>query len=179
MGDRVEMGADIHGFWEVKDRHGIWTAVKPISNGRNYLWFSIVAGVRGKVPWDGDAEPWDRGMPDDASDMWKDFNQWGSENWMGLHNVTWLSLSEVCQANEMWFSSLRDHYEHEVIEEILSPESTDYEEVIDLDSTVDILYMGHGEDEEIRIPWCGTVGDMIATDDPTEECVRMVIAFDS
>ena len=168
------MGADIHGFWEVKDQHGIWTVVKPISNGRNYLWFSIVAGVRGKVPWDGDAEPWDRGVPDDASDMWKDCSQW-----VGFHSVTWLSLSEVCQANEMWFSSSRDYYEHKVIEEILSLESSDYEEVIDLDSTVDTLYMGLSPLTEVRIPWCGTVGDMIATDDPTEECVRMVIAFDN
>ena len=176
------MGCDIHGWIEVRDDKGIWMAVEPINSDRNYLWFSIIAGVRGtQYEWlEHNLEnPWRRGVPKDASWCWEDYNK--NTDW--YHSHTWLTYEEIKTAKKYYEKDAITNYE----------EGRDWDEPSDkedlkemqiyikhqpLPKTTDSikkLYINNGN----TIPWCGTIGDFMYKDMPMEDCIRMVICVDS
>jgi hypothetical protein len=175
------MGADIHGFWELQTAADKWVAVKYVKDIRNYLWFSLVGGVRGYAKWpvtdemksDTQSPPWDRGTPENASERWKHYIK---DDW--LHDLTWLTSEEVTKANQAWkHNSLDTLYRRRYSSETPVPRylQDDYEEVLTPTSTINQLFIG----KNINFPWFGTVNDLIYKKSPFNECIRMVIGFDS
>lgn len=169
------MGADIHGYLEVLRPEGDWIAINHVNPARSYTWFSIIAGVRGRVDWCG-PNPWNRGIPSDPSDAWKEYVG-PDHSASGLHSLTWLSLSEIIRANQIWSEEVADRF----IDPACPPDV--YQEVPTPDTPVDTLYMGHNDDgfsgSDVTIPWVGTVEDMRDKSKPFDQTVRMVVGFDS
>jgi len=159
------MGCDIHGFWEVKDHTGNWIAFRTINPGRNYMWFGIIAGVRGGP----DIGTTSRGVPDDASGAYRDMvDEWGVD----LHSHTWLTSSEVQKACGELSNRMVEAY-NESHEEA-------YEEVPQLDDTVDQLIVGWGDNHDnIAWNWFGKLKDLMYPGGTLNNCLRMVICFDS
>ena len=157
------MGTDIHGYWEIRDHDNEWVAIKPINDNRNYLWFGIIAGVRNSIYWDNHNEPWDRGMPKDASHMCKYLM---AGNWH--HNATWLTLEEIKIANEVWKKESREYYS-------FTRDEPTYEPILTPESIISNLFISN----KITLKWAGPIGDIISRDHPFEECIRMVCTFDS
>ena len=160
------MGCDIHGYWEVRDHTGDWMAIKHLDDTRDYLWFGIIAGVRYPVVWDVPSAPWDRGIPSDASSAWSEYSKD-----FELHSATWLTPPEVRRANEI--------YKKEPDSHLMMPRRS----VPGPTTFVEKLYLGYNWDSwdspDVTLPWCGTVSDLICKDRPFEECVRLVVGFDS
>lgn len=159
------MGCDIHGFWEVKDHTGNWIAFRTINPGRNYMWFGIIAGVRGG-PDIGTAS---RGVPDDASGAYKDMvDEWGVD----LHSHTWLTSNEVQKACE--------ELNNRMVEAYNDPVESVYEEVPHLDDTVDQLIVGWGSNHDnIAWNWFGKLRDLMYPSGTVNNCLRLVVCFDS
>jgi len=161
------MGCDIHGFWEVKDHTGNWMAIDTINPGRNYDWFGIIAGVRGG-PDIGTAH---RGVPDDASGAYRDMvDAWGVD----LHSHTWLSPSEVQGAcHELGRLSI-ERYNDDRHDDGL------YEPIPMLNTNVTQLIVSWGQsDSDVAWDWYGTVKELMIPGGNIEDCVRMVVCFDS
>jgi len=175
------MGCDIHGYWEVRDHTGDWMAIKHLDNTRDYLWFGIIAGVRHPVEWDVPSAPWGRGFPSDASSAWSEYSK-DSE----LHSATWLTPPEVRRANEIYKKD--EIYKKETDSHFMTPRrywqaQPGPEDVPGPTTFVEKLYLGYNwysrDSPDITLPWCGTVSDLICKDRPFEECVRLVVGFDS
>lgn len=90
------MGCDCHFWVEVRDRKTKqWFVYKKADNPRNYMWFSIIAGVRGNDKFD-----WhDRGLPGDISHVvTNEYKGWK----MDAHSMTWLSYKEVAECMKIY-----------------------------------------------------------------------------
>ena len=165
------MGIDINGYWEVRDHTDNWMAVKFINRRRNYHWFNIVGGVHGQVEWkqENTCEPWHRGMPLDASIAWRQYLEQDC-----FHGATWLSQNEVVIANNIWRRTAARHH---------LADDVNWEKIVNVTMPLECLHVGFSSSSqpwsEIILPWCGTVGDLISQEEPPEQCIRMVIAFDS
>jgi len=159
------MGCDIHGFWEVKDHTGNWIAFQTVNPERNYTWFGIIAAVRGG-PDIGTAS---RGVPGDASGAYKDMVEaWGVD----LHSHTWLTSNEVHKACGEFSNRMVEAYS-ESYEEA-------YEDVPAPDDNVDQLIVGWGDNRDnIAWTWFGKLKDLMYPGGTTNDCLRMVICFDS
>ncbi len=91
------MGCDIHGVFQTRySKESLWRTEMEIEDGRNYLAFSALAGVRNYTGVTPISEP--RGLPDDfdmkeASKVMR----YGDPNnpWMGDHSFSWLTLDEI------------------------------------------------------------------------------------
>ena len=182
------MGTDIHGFWEARMKDGSWVAVRDISDGyRNYEWFGIIAGVRRPVRWGkGVLEPWLRGVPGDASTAWKEYTDpWGSD----MHGKTWLTLDEVRIAKKMYIDHAEPEWREYKVYHLDDPESYESDPeyrflVIPTPQMhIEELTMGvNCEDHsfsQVTIPWQNTLDSIVDPDRPFNECVRLVIGFDS
>lgn len=112
------MGCDIHGFAEVRpDDKSNWWREDLMPDGRNYLLFSVLAGVRGGLYPDVIHSP--RGIPEDLSKPWwwysffVDTDTYDKEQdieaWLGDHSYSWLSLDEILSwkgwDTRNWYSS--------------------------------------------------------------------------
>ena len=159
------MGCDIHGFWEVKDHTGNWMAIDTINPQRNYIWFGIIAGVRGG-PDIGTAQ---RGIPENPSGAYKDMmDEWGVD----LHSSTWLTRAEVLKAMEELNRRLAESYNE--------PAEVAYECVPDLQTKLSQIIVGWGDNKDnIAWNWYGTVQELMYPGGDINECVRMVVCFDS
>jgi len=175
------MGTDIHGFWEVQTAVNNWVAVKHVKDIRNYLWFSIIGGVRGACVWPDigkmkfniQSPPWFRGIPENASSRWK---QYAKGDW--LHSSTWLTVEEVTKANKIWKNdSIDDLYHHSYSTETPVPQHLrdDYEKILIKTTVIEQLFIG----QNIEFPWFGTVNDLVYKKYSLNECIRMVVGFDS
>jgi hypothetical protein len=160
------MGCDIHGFWEVKDHTGNWMAFDTINPGRNYDWFGVIAAVRGGP----DIGTAGRGMPDCPSGAYKDMvDEWGVD----LHSHTWLTRAEVQEAcHELNRRMIEAYDEH--------PNDHEYEMIPNSDTNVSQLIVGWGHNSDnIAWNWYGTVQDLMLPGGNLDECIRMVVCFDS
>lgn len=97
------MGADIHGWIEVKESDGDWTGCYlsiPLGP-RNYLLFGLLAGVRALE--DPLVQP--RGLPDDVCSLMR-----GYVKDMGMeHSLTYLSLSELKKVRQRYKKFSKAH----------------------------------------------------------------------
>ncbi|MBK25119.1 MAG: hypothetical protein CME70_14070 [Halobacteriovorax sp.] len=161
------MGCDIHGFWEIKDHTGNWMAISSVYSQRDYVWFGIIAAVRGG-PHIGTAA---RGIPNDPSIAYKGLlDAWGED----LHSHTWLTPKEVqeaCQEYETRALEYHDDYMH-------TP-GTNYETIPSYDTPVTRLITSYNHDDLSEISWTGTVHDLMHPDGDVDSNIRMVICFDS
>ena len=178
------MGTDIHGYWEVRMKDGKWVAFKDIGDGfRDYTFFGILAGVRRPEPWKDLSEPWERGMPSNPSEAWANYvESWGPD----LHSRTYLTYDEAKTAKKMRIhlmesysrSSQTDHdWETELTEDFFVIPGPDFH--------IESLYMGmvYSEDEAYivpqELPWQLSLKETVDPTKPFEECIRLVIGFDS
>ena len=159
------MGCDIHGFWEVKDHTGNWIAIRTVNPQRNYMWFGIIAGVRGGP----DIGTAGRGIPDNASGAYKDMiDDWGVD----LHSHTWLTGSEVSKACKELNTRMVEAYN--------DIQDDPYEEVPGPDDAVDQLIVGWGNNRDnIAWNWFGKLRDLMYPSGDINDCLRMVVCFDS
>lgn len=162
------MGADIHGFWEVKDHTGNWMAIDTVNPARNYMWFGIIAGVRGG-PDIGTAH---RGIPEKLSGAYRDLlDDWGAD----LHSHTWLSIDEVQEACKELNNRLVEAYN--------DPYDDPYESIPYEDMKLSQLIIGWGsttgDREHIAWDWFGTLQELMAPTGDIKTDVRMVVCFDS
>jgi hypothetical protein len=162
-----ELGTDIHGVWEAKESiTGKWFGFENIREGRNYLWMGIIAGVRQPDSYSFDFGP--RGIPHPTSPAWQEEID---VDWM--HGCTWLSPSEVKEANAR-FREL-DYWGRELI----PPDNRSYEIELTPDTKMTKLVIHLQYPDNIIVPWAGTIRDFIGEDADFEESVRMVCGFDS
>lgn len=85
------MGCDIHDVLQVK-KNGQWvTVATDIFDGRSYLLFGILSGVRG---WYVNTISEPKGLPDDFI-MDKDSDENHAGCWMGNHSYSWLTFKEM------------------------------------------------------------------------------------
>ena len=159
------MGADIHGFWEVYDHTGNWIAVDVINSQRNYMWFGIIAGVRGGPSIGTDH----RGIPPDASGAYRDLvDEWKDD----LHSHTWLSIKEVEEACV--------ELNRRMVEAYNSPSEVPYEFIPTEDMNITQLIVTWGSNiAEPGINWCGTLKELMSKAGDINSNVRMVLCFDS
>lgn len=158
------MGADIHGFWEVRDHTGNWMAIDTINPQRNYMWFGIIAGIRGGP----DIGTAGRGVPPSPSGAYRDLlDTWGVD----LHSHTWLSRREVIEACKELDNRMTESY-NETVE-------TPYEVIPNSDTTLNQLIVGWGDREHIAWDWFGTLKDLMSKTGDINSNIRMVVCFDS
>lgn len=103
------MGSDIHYTFQKKE-NGIWKDIdglergydenwkpKEFNIGRNYILFSVLAGVRNRWDIKPIAEP--RGLPEGIQEEYDDeYQEWYNE--YGDHSYSWLTSTEILQ----WFA---------------------------------------------------------------------------
>ena len=162
------MGCDIHGFWEAKTPGGDWIAFREVNRDRSYAWFGVVADVRMRL----DSPTCHRGIPDDTSPAWSTYTtRWGR----GLHSHTFLTPSEVRDANVKWWKIIKD-------EDLYDPDPNGVirEIVPHACEAIETLYIPPSNENVSMhsIRWAGSLQDLIGSDD-IEGRVRMVIAFDN
>jgi hypothetical protein len=149
------MGCDIHGVFEAKEKKtGRWIPFRAAQWSRAYDWFAIVASVRAPSP----LFESNRGIPEDASTLWKDeCERWGED----FHSHTWLTPAELRQAND-YFMLGKEH----------EPTPHPQEEMKEI-----LVTLGFPEPKTVH--WCGTLRDFIGINADFEKCIRYVIAFDN
>lgn len=159
------MGADIHGFWEVKDHTGNWIAIDTINSQRNYMWFGIIAGVRGGPSIGTEL----RGVPSDASGAYRDLlDEWGVD----LHSHTWLSISEVREACVELNRRMAESYNE--------PSESPYEFIPAEDMNITQLIVSWGRrNAGPSLSWYGTLKELMCKTGDINSNVRMVLCFDS
>lgn len=158
------MGADIHGFWEVKDHTGNWMAIDTVNSQRNYIWFGIVAGVRGGP----DIGTANRGIPTNPSGAYRDLlDAWGSD----LHSHTWLTREEVIEACDALNTRLVEAYNE--------PRVDPYELIPYNDTRLNQIIVGWGNHDQVSWDWFGTINDLMHPSGDINSNTRMVICFDS
>lgn len=159
---------------------GKWFAIREINNARTYTWFGAVAGVRTR-----DIAPIApvRGMPADASDTWVQYCNGDIESGF-LHNVTWLTPSEVAEANRLYSEQRKNWLEGDTLtpEQIAVP----HEPVPQMSDEVSELHVGYTYDGSYGYPgnasvikWAGTIKDLVGEEAIYEESIRYCIAFDN
>ena len=154
------MGCDIHGYWEVKDHTGNWMAFENINEIRNYMWFGIIAGVRGGP----DIGTANRGIPPDPSGAYQDMlDDCGDD----LHSHTWLTPKEVAEACQ--------ELNNRMIEAYNDPHPEPYEDVPGLDTTLRRILPHSLADW----PWFGNLKDLMMPGAELNESLRLVVCFDS
>lgn len=93
------MGCDIHGVYQVKFPSGGWRTWGEIEDDRNYVWFSIIAGVRNYLELD--PIQMDRGFPPGfhvENDEHREYRHRMMDErklWMGDHSFGWVTLKEI------------------------------------------------------------------------------------
>ena len=171
------MGTDIHGFWEVCTPDGSWVAFRDIGYvGRNYRWFGLAAGVR-MAYWPEEAEggePWDRGVPSDASSAWKLYvEHYG----ITMHSKTWLTLGEVGYINKLDNDLEEDSYSELDVSEssqdgfLLLP--------CEDDSVTELIVSWDTCLKQEVLPVSKTLWELRDPSKPFNECIRLMIGFDS
>ena len=166
------MGCDIHGFWEFKTSDGPWIAFEHINDSRSYSWFGIIAGVRHPA---GNLETAERGVPADCSNAWRQLvDAWGRD----LHSHTWLTPSEVRQANRDLFLSYRKEDGEETNPDDLWA-ADNYHETIPVPQMEVSRILLPGPDNNCKeMAWTGTLAEIVGDQDLSDK-IRMVIAFDN
>lgn len=171
------MGTDIHGYWEAKKPDGVWVAFKEVPTNRDYLWFGAIAGIRRLTLARQDHHT--RGMPDDSSQVWKDYNKFD-----GLHSHTWLTPSETLDCFELWLNEIATVYPDHPVKNVAT-KRTNMCAFPELPvKKLMFRYLGyddnssHFERAYKEIPWVGVVKGLIGSQS-FEKSVRMVVAFDS
>jgi len=163
------MGTDIHGCWEAKERRtGKWLPFESIRDGRNYLWFGIVANMRTDDKYAFDFKP--RGKPEETCKIWREEID---VDWM--HGHTWLTPSEIEVANQKYKLEEVDYWG----EFHRQSPSGNYELTMAPETKMTKILTAFDYPEDQSIPWAGTIRDFIGEDADFEKCVRYVIAFDS
>ena len=148
------MGCDIHGYWELRNADGVWVAFREVNFNRSYAWFAIIADVRSSGPRKPHHPTARRGVPKDASAAWRTYTSYGET---GLHSHTWLTYDEVAAANRRM----------DVPKERLPTLDDDVEQIFAM-----------GPDMPTRLPWFGNLSEVVG-DQPLNDCLRLVIAFDN
>ena len=129
------------------------------------MWFGIVAGVRGPPHFEA------KGFPDIKCDVLQDFVK---SDGYGYHSTTWLTLKELCEANEVFLKLALEQHPDEGW-----PEPGDiYQRIPKADDIVNKLIINLGY-EGTSIPWAGTLQQFIGEENSIEDCVLYVCAFDS
>jgi len=135
------------------------TGCRSINDDRNYEWFGIVGDVRRHY----DLGYADRGIPDDASEHWRNTcESWG----LDMHSQTWLSRPEVREANGHYGETWERIPTRKTIVRFLT--------LVPCDSDA----WGDDSWEGRDITWNDTLGKLLGRR-KIDENIRYVIGFDN
>jgi len=176
------MGCDIHGVWECLLPNGHWVAFRHINDTRNYEWFGVLSGVRGRGPRCGgrfwDPRDFERDLQV-VGGFWFDLcRTFGND----MHSHTLAQASDIKEANRV----AREAMVGVIITPIISPDA-DYEPIPCPTDHVDELWLGwdmkHGSHAlSMGIPLNEVLGlpDDISDDDPRFlDRIRFLCAYDN
>lgn len=140
-----------------------------VNRSRDYTWFGIIADVR-RRGYIFDFEPSTRPIPSDACHLWQKFvNDYGEL----IHDKCWFRPAEIIKANQVYNDLYQEQYGFSLMPRI------DHERVPNPEDEMSEVIIDFGYPEPKTIVWAGTIRDFIGQSAAFEECVRLVVGFDS